>query len=92
MTNTATKATETTTRTCAIAERGNGFPDVGDYVSGDDGEVYEVVSMDSTIHTGGAGGGNYVHARVVLADWSDVDDDNEPVCTATLDDEDDIVE
>lgn len=67
-----------------IQERGNGFASVGDYVSGDDGEVYTVESIDGPIHTGQPGEPNYVHATVALADWYDVDDDNEPVCTAVI--------
>lgn len=67
-----------------IIERGNGLVDVGDYVAGDDGEVYTVVSITGPIHTGGPGSGNYVYAEVELADWSDVDDDNEPSCSAVL--------
>ena len=66
---------------CTIAERGNGFPDVGDYVAGDDGEVYVVVTLDSTIHTGARGEGNWMRATVESADWSDVDDNSEPVCS-----------
>ena len=74
----ATKAT--------ISERGNGFPDVGDYVSGDDGEVYVVTAIPSgRIETHGSGAANTIDAEVALADWSDVDDDSEPVCTAIID-------
>jgi len=65
-----------------IIERGNGYADVGDYVSGDDGEVYTVVSFRGPIFTGGAG--NFMHATVELADWADVTDDNEPTCSAEL--------
>ena len=32
------------------------------------------------------GDANYVHATVELADWDDVDDLSEPVCSATLED------
>jgi hypothetical protein len=67
-----------------IQERGNGLPDVGDYVSGDDGNLYRVTSLGGTIHTGRPGQGNYVYGEVELADWSDVDDDSEPVCSAVL--------
>lgn len=72
---------------CTISERGNGLPDVGDYVGGDDGELYEIVSMGSTIHTGRAGEGNYVFARVELADWADVEEDEVHTAAATLDSE-----
>ena len=68
-----------------IHERGNGLPDVGDYVAGDDGEVYEVVELTGPVQTGrSAGAGNWIRGRVQLADWRDVDDDNEPVCSCTL--------
>lgn len=68
----------------AIYERGNGLPDVGDFVAGDDGEVYTVTRFRGPIHTSGAGGGNYIYGEIELADWSDVDDDNEPLCSAVL--------
>lgn len=70
-----------------IIERGNGLAGAGDYVAGDDGEVYTVTKVVGPIHTGAPGEGNYVYAEVELADWSDVDDDNEPVCGALLCDE-----
>jgi len=60
-----------------IDEKGNGFPDVGDFVRGDDGNLYEVVSL-GRIHTGQrSGASNYIHAEVVLADWDDVDEEDE---------------
>lgn len=67
-----------------ISECGNGLPDVGDYVAGDDGEVYTVTALSGPIHTGAPGVGNYIYGSVELADWSDVDDDNEPQCSATI--------
>jgi hypothetical protein len=70
-----------------IKERGNGFPDVGDYVAGAEGEVYSVTEFRGPIQT--SGGGNWIRAVVELADWSDVTDDNEPICGCTLDDESD---
>lgn len=62
-----------------ISERGNGFPSAGDYVPGDDGELYQVLSIGSRIHTepGGSGGANWVTAQVELADWSDCDNSAE---------------
>ncbi len=58
--------------TATISERGNGLPDAGDYVPGDDGELYEVVSVDNNIQTGRSPGeGNWIHAHVRLVDWSD---------------------
>jgi hypothetical protein len=67
-----------------IHERGNGLADPGDYVAGDDGEVYEVVRYVGPIHTGGRGAGNYCHALVRLADWGDVTDESEPTCAAIV--------
>lgn len=71
-----------------IRERGNGLPDVGDYVAGDDGQLYEVVETTGGIHCSpsGSGGGTYMHARVRLADWDDLSDDeaDDVTCTATL--------
>lgn len=57
--------------TTIIRERGNGFPAAGDYVTGLDG-IWRVVSIESTIHTDHPGKGNYAHATVEPADWSDV--------------------
>lgn len=54
-----------------LNERGNGLPDAGEYVPGDDGQLYRVVDTFGPIHTGSPGGGNYVYAHVELADWSD---------------------
>jgi hypothetical protein len=66
-----TMATEAT-----IEERGNGFPDVGDYVPGDDGQLYRIDALDGRIQTGRApGAANWVRATVTLADWDDVGDD-----------------
>lgn len=65
-----------------IHERGNGLADVGDYVPGDDGELYEVASIVGPIHTGGSGGSNYVHATVELADWRDVSEEDVSTCQA----------
>ena len=76
-----------------ITERGNGFPGIGDYVAGDDGEVYRVVRCHSgRISTGQSGSGNSIRAEVELADWDDIDDEAEGdmTCSAQiLADEDD---
>lgn len=67
-----------------IEERGNGLADPGDYVACD-GDVYRVVRTVGPIQTGRSPGApNWVRAMIVAADWSDVDDDNEPACTAKL--------
>lgn len=63
---------------CTIEERGNGFPGIGDYVAGDDGQMYLITGMASHIHTGQASGcSNYVYATVEMADWDDVDENFE---------------
>ena len=74
------------TITATIYEGGNGFPDAGEYVAGDDGEVYLVIDIGAgRILTGRSGEGNRIEDVVVeLADWADVDDDNEPVCSAIV--------
>ena len=69
----------------SIEERGNGFADVGDYVVGDDDKVYRVVTEGSDIETQSCGAGNICHGYIVEdADWDDIDDSNEPVCSALL--------
>jgi len=55
-----------------IEERGNGFPDVGDYVPGDDGQLYRVVTLTRRIETGtSSGAANWMGATVEEADWDD---------------------
>ena len=68
-----------------IQERGNGLAEVGDFVAGDDGEVYVVVELTGRIMV--SSGSTQQDALVTLADWDDVNDDNEPVCSATISDE-----
>lgn len=80
-----------TTYAAMIYERGNGFAGVGDYVSTADGEVYRVVHTYGPIHTDDSVRGNYIHAVVTDADWSDVDDDTEPYCSAIVDHDSAIV-
>ena len=81
-----TGATKVTKRRyeATINERGNGLADVGDYVAGQDGNVYRVVSTGG-IHAGGTGAGRYMYAVVELADWDAVGDDEEPECGAVVD-------
>jgi hypothetical protein len=60
-----------------IKELGNGFPEVGNYVPGSDGELYQIMSM-GRIQTGRAPGcSNWVDATVELADWDDCDEEEE---------------
>ncbi len=59
-----------------INEQGNGLPDHGLYVPGDDGELYEIVAIDTRINTGSSPGqGNWCRARVEMVDWNDIDAD-----------------
>jgi hypothetical protein len=68
----------TSTIDATISERGNGFPGKGDYVPGDDGSLYLVVSTNGRIQTGNrSGASNYIHATVELADWSDCEEGEE---------------
>lgn len=55
-----------------IYERGNGFPEVGDYViAGDDGtELFRIVALGSNIDTRSAWG-NSIWAEIESADWDD---------------------
>lgn len=76
------------TQPATIESLGNGLCDVGEYVSCD-GELYQVVSFVGPIQAGRNGGGDWIRARVVLADWSDVDDDTEPRCIAIVGDDGD---
>lgn len=70
-----------------IEERGNGFAGLGEYVAGDDGEVYRVVTLlrHGHIETHGPGAPNTIEAEVELADWDDVTDETEPYCSAVID-------
>lgn len=66
----------TDTWNAEIVEQGNGLPDAGLYVAGDDGQLYQIIKIESRINTGRAPGqGNWCRAAVTLADWSDVDED-----------------
>ena len=59
-----------------IVEQGNGLPDAGVYVGGNDGQLYHIVKIERSIHTGlAAGDGNWCRALVVDADWDDVEED-----------------
>lgn len=70
-----------------IYERGNGFADVGDYVSGD-GNLYRVTATSGNIQTGNPGSGapNYMAAEVEEADWDDLTDEQADaiICTCTV--------
>lgn len=68
-----------------VYERGNGLPKIGDYVAGNDGEVYKVIAVSTQITTNGIGVGNSIRATLEMADWSEIDDDNDPRCSGVLD-------
>lgn len=78
------RTTEETTnqhgRQALIQEQGNGYPDVGDYVRGEDGALYRVQTIGSHIRTASehgiarAGGANVISATVEPADWSDCEE------------------
>ena len=62
-------------REVTIEECGNGFPDPEDYVPGNDGNLYRVVSFCGRIQTGARSGApNYLHATVQLVNWDDCDE------------------
>lgn len=59
-----------------IYERGMGFPNVGDFVADPD-DLYKIVAMGSRIFTGEPGLPNYVYATLEIADWGDIESDDE---------------
>jgi hypothetical protein len=77
-----------------IHERGNGFPGVGSYVPGSDGNLYRVSEIYGRIHTGQPGEDNYVNAVVEEADWGDVDSDDDvfPACASVPREDEDLSE
>jgi hypothetical protein len=67
-----------TTWNAEIIEQGNGLPDRGLYVAGDDGNLYQIVEIDNNINTGRRPGqGNWSRAEVIPADWDDIESDDE---------------
>lgn len=60
-----------------VHERGNGLPEVGDYVPGSGGNLCRIEAFVGPIHTGRPGSGNYIHALVTEADWDDIADGEE---------------
>lgn len=68
-----------------IGERGNGFPDAGDYVPGDDGELYRIVELAScAISTHGPGRANTICAFVESAGWDDCEEEDVFPASATV--------
>lgn len=70
----------------ARGSSGNGLPDVGDYVRGDDGELYRVTSFTGSVETStrASGGGDWVRATVEPADWEDCPEAEEHPARAVL--------
>ena len=60
-----------------IIERGNGMPNVGSLVPGDDGELYRIETSTGHIQTGGTGEGYRMAVTVSLADWNDTESDDD---------------
>lgn len=56
-------------------EQGNGFPDVGDYVSSND-QLYMISGALGPIQTDGPRG-NYCHCEVEEVDWDECDESDE---------------
>ena len=54
-----------------IHERGNGFPDTGDFVPGNDGVLYLVTGGSSGPIQTGHPFGNWLLVEVEEADWTD---------------------
>lgn len=72
-----TKATETTTRDATVYERGNGLPDVGDYVPDSEGNLWQIAGALGRIETSGHRG-NHCDCQVIPADWDDLEEGEEP--------------
>jgi len=60
-----------------IIERGNGMPDVGALVPGDDGNLYRIETSTGHIQTGGPGEGYRMSVTVSQADWDDTESDDD---------------
>jgi hypothetical protein len=75
-----------------INERGNGLPDVGDYVPGTDGELYRVVSVGSIQVGRSPGCGDWLTAEIDLADWDDCSEEDEFPAQAVIEDPDEAEE
>ncbi len=66
-----------TTTPATIDEMGNGFPEVGDYVPGSDGNLYRVKTL-GRIQTGRSpGASNWMPATVTRVDWDECEEGDE---------------
>jgi len=72
----------TNTYNAIITEQGNGFPDVGDYVTTGD-SLWEIVALGSDIRAGYDGQGDWIRAEVIEADWSDCDEEHSAAVEVT---------
>jgi hypothetical protein len=63
--------------TTTISERGNGFPSINDHIPGSDGNLYRVLHTSGRINTNDCGAANTLWASLELADWDDIDSDND---------------
>jgi hypothetical protein len=70
--------------TARIIEQGNGFPEVGDYCSGN-GQLYEITEILGRIQTDD-NRGNYFLAEVEEADYSDCSEEDEHSALVALED------
>ncbi len=74
MNNAENNASNPETVTAKLGEAGNGFPNPGDFVAGDD--LWVVMTVESCVHTINAGP-DWVWADLVKADWADLVEDDD---------------
>lgn len=71
---------------CTIEERGNGFPEVGDYCAcSGNGQLYRIVSTGRINIDSEAGRPNWCDGTVELAEWSDCSEEDEHTAAVVLD-------
>ncbi len=71
-----------------VTDRGNGLPDVGDYVPGDDGNLYRIESIRGRIETGRhTGEGNWMRVNVAMVDWDSCEESEEFPAMVSVDDD-----
>lgn len=71
-----------------ISEAGNGLPDVGDYVAGDDGYLYRIITAGSIRAASSPGGSDHFDALVQRVDWEACKEEDEFAAHCTLEQED----
>lgn len=68
-----------------IHERGNGFPQVGEYVTGQDGKPYRIVRLIGPVLTGQRSGlPNRQYAILEGAGWDNITEEAEPYASAVI--------